>query len=150
MLPHFDYCSTLLYASQQGTKDRLQLLQNKAMRAILKCSIYSPIRVMLDTLKWMNIEQRLILSAMMFIYKMRNSMLPEYLESNLVSVRDVQPYNLRNSYNLRPNRCNSSSAQCSLMYKGLNFFNSLPSEIKTESSILVFKQKLISFIKSNY
>lgn len=40
--PHFDYCSSLLYLGDASSFDRLQKLQNRAMRAILRCKKLTP------------------------------------------------------------------------------------------------------------
>lgn len=148
VLPHFNYCASLMYACQQEIINRLQLLQNKAMRAILMVNVYTPIRVMLEMLNWMNVKQRLKYSAMLLIYKMKNKMVPEYLQVNVVNVGDIQPYNLRNNDNFRPLRCVRSSTQESVMYVGMNYFNNLPGDIKNERSVYVFKKKLSFYIKN--
>ena len=46
--PHFDYCSSLLFLCNQTAFDRLQKLQNRAMRAVLMCKRLTPIAFMLD------------------------------------------------------------------------------------------------------
>lgn len=52
--PHFEYGSTILYTCCNKQQiSRLQKLQNKSMRAILKCNRYTPTISMLDALKWL-------------------------------------------------------------------------------------------------
>lgn len=48
--PHFDCCAKLLFLSDQTTFERLQKLQNRAMRAVLKCRELTPISFMLSAL----------------------------------------------------------------------------------------------------
>ncbi|XP_055371847.1 uncharacterized protein LOC129605875 [Condylostylus longicornis] len=45
ILRHLDYCSSLLFLCKEGKKDKLQVLQNKAMGIILKCNRRSNIRI---------------------------------------------------------------------------------------------------------
>lgn len=99
--PHFEYCSTILFLSQNQFKERLQKLQNRGMRTILMCNILTPIRLMIDTLKWLTINQRTLMNVLLFVFKMKNSLTPKYLTSQLVYVADVQPYNLRSRGDFR-------------------------------------------------
>ena len=55
--PHFDYCGSLLYFGNKTDINKLQVLQNKAMRTIFKCSKYEPIINMLISSNWLDIEQ---------------------------------------------------------------------------------------------
>lgn len=146
--PHFEFCSTILYMGNDENINRLQKLQNKAMRAILRCSFYTPIRWMLACLKWLNIKQRILFNAAVFVFKMKHKMVPEYLSANLVYVQDVQPHNLRSNSNFRLHFYRNSRTQNMIMYKGLKYFNELPSDIKNESNFSSFKRRLIDHIRS--
>lgn len=55
--PHFDFCATILFLSNQSEMDRMQKLQNRAMRTILKCNKYTSVKLMLETLQWLSIKQ---------------------------------------------------------------------------------------------
>ena len=100
--PHFEFGSTILYNCCTETHiNRLQKLQNKAMRTILRCNRYTSINTMLTTLKWLNIKQRLKLNTLKFIFKMREGSAPEYLCDDLQYVGETQPYRLRNASDFR-------------------------------------------------
>ena len=110
--PHFEYGSTILYTcctKQQIV--RLQKLQNKSIRSILKCNRYTSTILMLDTLKWLNIYQRLEFNTLLFIQKLKYGNGPEYLIRQLQYVREVQPYNLRKAENFRLQRVTTSAMQ---------------------------------------
>jgi hypothetical protein len=70
ILPHFDFCASVLYLMDKTKVGVLQKLQNRGMRIILKCNKYTPIRLMLSTLQWMSVEQRLYYMSMIFMFKM--------------------------------------------------------------------------------
>lgn len=147
--PHFEYGSTILFSCcNQSQVERLQKLQNKAMRIILKCSRYEAIRNMLSTLRWMSIQQRLELNTLVFIQKMKQGNAPSYLTENIRYVSDIQPYGLRNSNDFRMQRRTTTGAQNSLFYKGLRLFNMLPINIKNEVNLMNFKRKCIEFVKN--
>jgi len=77
--PHFDYCATLLYLCDEASFDRLQKLQNRAMRAILMCKKLTPIRMMLDALDMLNVKQRVHATTLKFIHKLKLGSLTDYL-----------------------------------------------------------------------
>lgn len=148
--PHFEFGSTIIYTCcNESQIERLQILQNKAMRTILKCSKYANIQVMLDMLKWLNIKQRLQLNTLLFIYQIKHGNAPEYLCDQIKYVGEVQPYGLRNAENFRLRKANTTSRQRSLFYKGLKLFNSLPNETKTENNIKIFKKECVNFVKNS-
>lgn len=148
--PHFEFGSTILYTCCTTTQlERLQKLQNKAMRAILKCNRYTPIQTMLDTLKWLNIQQRLALNTLNFVQKMKMGNAPDYLIGQLNYVGEMQPYNLRNAEDFRLQRVTTTAMQRSLFFKGLKLYNMLPNYIKTERNINIFKRNISTFVKNN-
>ena len=55
--PYFEFGSSILYTCRSTTQiERLQKLQNKVVRSILKYNKYTPIQIMFDTLKWLDIQ----------------------------------------------------------------------------------------------
>lgn len=147
--PHFEFGSTILYTCCTNLQiERLQKLQNRAMRSIIKCNRLTPIQFMLDTLKWLNIKQRLQLNTFTFIHKMKTGNAPEYLTEQLRYVNESQPYNLRNANDFRIHRAINNTTKRCLLYKGLQLFNQLPYYIKNESNINIFKRNCVFFIKN--
>lgn len=149
ILPHFLYCSSVLYVSCTNFS-RLQILQNKAMRVILKCNRFSSSKLMLSTLNWLNIEQFLYFQTMIFIFKMNNNILPDYLGQQLLPVTDVHLRNTRtaNTNSFYVKRTIKSSTMKNLFHKGVVQFNLLPQEIKISKTIQRFKSQLLCFIKN--
>lgn len=146
--PHFEYCSSILYSCCNQTHiERLQKLQNKAMRSILKCSRFTSVRLMLDALKWLNIFQRLKLNTLVAIFKMKYGKAPKYLTENIMFVGDVQPYQLRNASDFRLQLHNTSAAQRTIFFKGLQLFNMLPDDTKEERNLKRFKKMCVEFVK---
>lgn len=145
--PHFEFGSSILYScctTQQV--ERLQKLQN---RAILKCNRYTAINFMLESLKWLNVKQRLTLNTLKFIQKMKHGEAPEYLTEQIIYVREAQPYTLRNLNNFRIERVHSTAMQRNLFYKGLQLYNTLPNYIKNENNKNLFNRQISFFVKCN-
>ena len=145
--PHFEYCASLLYLCNITQKTRLQKLQNKAMRTILKCDRYSSITSMLESLNWLNINQRLYMMAMVFVFKIKHNLCPEYLQSS-VPTRRVIPYNLRNVEEFNIIRTRTSRAQASILYMGLQAFNYLPINIRNIENLNQFKNQVFIYAKT--
>lgn len=147
--PHFEFGSTILYTCcTDAHLERLQKLQNKAMRSILKYNRYTPRQIMLNTLKWLNIKQRLALNTLKLVHKIRQGNAPDYLREQIRYVSDVQPYTLRNANNFRLQRATTSSMQNTLFYKGLKLYNSLPDYVKNETNCNIFKRECVNFVKT--
>lgn len=144
--PNFEYCSTILVLCSTEMRKRLQELQNKGMRSILLCNILTSI---LDTLKWLNTNQRTVMNVLLSIFKMKHNMLPKYLSRQLIYVGEVQPYNLTNNGDFRINLYRTSRSQNTLLYTGLKLFNQLPNTVKTERNIIIYRRLLVDYIKEN-
>ena len=82
--PHFEFGSTIIYTyftTQQ--LNRLQKLQNRAIRSIPKCNRYLPIDNMFNYLKWLNIRKRDEIYTLIFIYKIRTGDVPQEFIRNV-------------------------------------------------------------------
>lgn len=144
--PHFEYCSSILSSFNVGEFDQLQKLQNRGMRIILRCKRDTSVNLMLETLKWMNIKQRIMFRTMIVVFQIKNRMLPNYLTSTINYVGDANPYNLRNANDFKL----KNDARKTIFYDGLKMFNELPREIKMENDFKVFKRLLCEFMKCKF
>ena len=142
ILPHFIYCSTILFMCNKTEIDKLQKLQNRAMRVILKCSKYTNIETMLDSLGWLCIKNFVEYNVLIFIYKMLNNMLPQYLTKNITHVNDVHNYATRSANMLYVCKKNKVRTSMSIFHKGLILYNKLPSVVKEAKSVREFKFKV--------
>lgn len=148
--PHFEFGSTIIYTCCNINQiERMQKLQNKAMRIILKCNRYTHINEMLGSLKWMNVKQRLELNTLNFIKKMKQGDAPEYLCEQIKYVGEVQPYGLRNAEDFRIQRVTTTHMQNTLFYKGFKLFNDLPNNVKLERNNNIFRKRCANFIRIN-
>ena len=85
---------------------------------------------------------------MVFIYKILHGLLPRYLCDRIERGTDVHNYNTRNAENARTPKFLFGRSQNSLLYKGINFFNSMPREIRRAATITEFKTMCITHVKS--
>lgn len=81
--PHFDYCATLLFSANREYIKKLQTLQNRALRVILKCNRYTRSTKMLEALQLMNVSQRIRMVTLRMVYKIKHGLVPEYLAARI-------------------------------------------------------------------
>lgn len=112
--PHIKYCSTILFLSDKSHVERIQKLQNKCMRIILKKRRRTHVKEMLADLKFLSVQQLIARDVMVFIHKVQKGLLPRNLTSCFQS-NEGRAYILRNQDNLRLPLFIKSSTQNSLM-----------------------------------
>ena len=82
--PHLEFGSTIVYTCCNETQmERLQKLQNKGMRSILKCNIYIPIEKNAECAEMDELKRSLQMNTLQFIQKMKTGDGPKYLTVQL-------------------------------------------------------------------
>ena len=100
------------------------------MRAMLKVNRLTPTSWMLDTLKWLNVRERLQVNTIIFYSKNEDVRCTRLCNRTTTLRWEVQPYSLRNVMDFRIQQGNTSANQKSLFYKGLTLYNMLPFNVK--------------------
>ena len=95
IFPHFNYCVSLI-SCKKGDMYRLQLLQNKITRIILNCNLHVPVKDMLNSLKWLNVNQIIEQSTAILVYKIVNNLAALYLKNFLIKKSSLHAYGTRN------------------------------------------------------
>lgn len=149
ILPHFHFASTILYLARKGDIDRLQLLQNRAMRIILKCSRYTAIGSMLKALKWIKIQDFCKMKSLIFIHKIKCGVMPNYFNQLMTKFDEIHDHNTRNKNNYILDHKKYKKNQNSMFFKALIEYNKLPREIKSSINIRRFKLELRNLFLSN-
>ena len=67
VLSHLDYCSVVWSGATKRDLGKLQLTQNSAARLVLKCTPRANINNMHVNLSWLNVEERLPSSILVFV-----------------------------------------------------------------------------------
>lgn len=120
--PHFEYCSTLMLNYNQAQLKNLQKVQNRAMRIVLGVNKHTNIKTMLDVLGWMSIHQRVIYNTCILVFKMIHNLSPAYLSNRITTRSNVHHYNTRQSSYIDIKNTRTSSAENSILYKGIGFY----------------------------
>ena len=147
IMPQIDYCASILLNIPKYMLQQVQIIQNRAMRKILNCNKYTPVKLMLNVIDDINVQQRIIYKSLEFIFKIRIKALPEYLYENLNFVRDSHKHDTRNKDNYVVSRFNTTVRKNSLFIKGIELFNKLPKNIKECTNLKEFKHLLKIHLK---
>lgn len=150
IVPHFQYCASLLYSANSGGIDKLQKLQNRALRIIIRCSKLTSVNLMLSALSTMSVKQHIMFATLKLVFKMKNRLVPESLSSICVSNESVHTRELRNKEDFRLPLFRKDNTQRMLLYNGLKHFNKLPRDIKCEGLFNKFVVKLRKFVIDNF
>lgn len=145
--PHFDYCSTVLFLVNEGDMYKLQKLQNRAMRVILRCSKYTKTSLMLDALQWLSIKETVYFNTLIIIFKIVKNLLPSYLSRFIVYTYNVHNYGIRSAGNFRLDLNRKVCSQNSLFYKGLKLFNNMPSDARQVDKISGFRKYCSGYVR---
>jgi len=146
VLSRLDYCNALLSGTTVANVTRLQRLQDRLVRAVLRLPYRSNVSSARASLHWLPVRQRIDFKVALLAYTVRATCEPAYLAELLVE--RVAPRNLRSSSevslqvprtrNKRRTRAFSSAAPL--------LWNSLPSHIRSCSTTAMFKSRLKTFL----
>ena len=137
IVSNFDYCPLVFFFTSRASITKIQKLQERALRFILKDSISD-----YDTLLSKGgVDSFLILSLKTMavkIYKILNGMNPEYLSPSFS--RSATPYDLRDNNKLiQPIKRTTTYGITSLAYYGTHLWNLLPLDVKGAITLYHFK-----------
>jgi hypothetical protein len=97
---------------------------------------------MLDNLEWQSTKQRIYMNTLVFIFKIKHNLAPNYLASKLLYTREATTHVLRNADDFRLPRYNRTYTQNSLWHAGLNELNKLPLNVKNSDNLNYFKEQV--------
>ena len=147
--PYFDYCCPVWDGLSNELADKLQKLQNRAIRVITKSDHYSSATALRGELGWDNLCTRRKKQKLKLMFKTLNDQSPEYLKGLFMPFST--DYGLRNSDNkLALPKPRTDFLKRSFCYSGAQLWNSLPSNVRAMRSSTKFKNKIDRQLSSSY
>jgi len=72
--PDLKFCSALLYGLPRFEIDQIQIVQNRAMRCILRCNRYTPSVTMSTILSMLPVQKMIVFAVHVFVFKLKNGL----------------------------------------------------------------------------
>lgn len=146
ILPHLNYTNSIWGSASVTQLHSLSIIQNKAIKTIKKLPTLFP-TINLYSEKLLSLNHLCKYNVLLLIYKIKHSFVRCNIE--LVQAQTIHSFNTRNRENYYLNRPRTELAFRNVFYSGIMKFNALPHEIKTETSISIFKRKLRELVYQN-
>ena len=109
---------------------------------------YDHVTPILKDLQWMDIKNKISYDICMFMYKVMNNMLPDWLY-RFPLVGDLQARPTRQSNQLAIKRTNTDLGKRAISVRGPKEWNDIPVDIRNSTSIQLFKKNLKKHILSS-
>ena len=145
-----DCCNSLLYGLPQRNLNKLQTLQNAAVRMIIRAPRRCHTTQILKQLHWLPVEKRIKFKLLLLTYKALNELTPSYI-TDLLSPY-VPARNLRSSdqHLLQvPHTSTHSYGERSFQVAAPTLWNSIPLHIRQSQTVHVFKKLLKTYLFVN-
>ena len=118
---------------QKSVSNKLEQLQNQAMRVILRATRATWTQYMRNTLGLLTLYNRRRFLRFVFIFKIVNNQdCPKQLEGYLTSRAEFQNRNLRNQGTLNVPQSKTSSGRKTFQIAGASVWNSFPAELRKQ------------------
>ncbi len=140
-LPHLDYGIIVWSNCGDSQLNKIQKLQNTAMRIILSAPFRTHINDMLRTLGFMDVRSRISYVTGCMMYKVLNGMAPSYLNDSFNYVNNIHSLRTRRSRagDLYIPRCNTNYGKNTFQYKGCILWNVMCRNIRNCNNFMSFK-----------
>lgn len=148
ILPVIDYGCIIWHESNKSLSDKLEKLQNQAMRVILKANRTTCTQHMRNSLGLLTLYNRRRFLRFIYIFKIVNKQnCPKQLEGYFTSRNELHGRALRNSGIIDLPQAKTLSGRRTFKHAGASDWNSLPTELRKQTKLSSFKLQLFKHLK---
>ena len=141
---HLDYCNVLYVNLPKKLLNKLQKIQNAAIRVFFNVRSRHPVSSFFTELHWLNIEQRVIFKCILLVYKSIHGLAPTVLE-DMVIIRNNNNLTLKNVFYKH-----SKYGKRAFTYYASRYWNTLPIVIRCINTVSSFKTALKSYLITHF
>ena len=116
------------------------------MRGIAKSCFDAPSAPLFYEHNFPYLSNIYMLQIGLFVFSFKNKLLPVGFHGMFLSSSQLHFYNTRNAMNYRSQFSRANCRKFTIAFQGPNFWNTLPAELKDESSRNVFRKNLLRFL----
>ena len=151
VLPVFDFGCVVWGNTTNANMKRLVKLQKRAARIILKADFMTPSEQLFKELNWLPFPNRVQYHTCLTVYKKISGQAPEYISSLFTYVSDHHERQTRSTTLalLHVPRSHSTNFDRAFSVQGPKLWNSLPADIRNNTSINRFKSELKRYLFYN-
>ena len=137
-----NYCNVLFLNLSSKNMNKLQRLQNSAVRLIFNFAPRTSVSDKYQELKLLRVDQSIVFTCIVFVHKFFIDQLPQCLR-NLLEIQNSTNRLLRIKY------FNSSHARKSFSFCAPRYWNKLPLDLRLTDNTSTFKSRLKSILLEN-
>ena len=141
--PFLIYCNQVWGNTYKTNLNKLQVLQNRAVRIITGSSPRSNVNAMYDKAGLMKVNEINNFLTGMFTYRYHHKQLPYLFDDFFTYNYEIHEYETRNAYGIHIPQCRTSLSQFGIRYRGAIVWNRIfKAKINQNTSELSFKTML--------
>lgn len=152
VLAQMEYCTIVWSNANKDHLAKLQRVQNKAARLVLKCSYSTNITYMHSVLQWLRVEERLHVSLLTSTWAVLHNKMPLNRYNLLCKSCDIHTYNTRHAAagRLSIPKSNTNAFLRTVEYRSIKAWNNLPTKLTILNSKVVFKKQVKKHLSLSY
>ena len=141
-MPLIDYGSNSWGSTSITNIERINKLQKRAARIILKADFTTPSADMFQRLGWMNVKHRIDYNKSVMTYNALHNLTPSYISDLLRPKAQINNRTLRSSEDgsLAQQKARTAFYTGSFTFSAQKLWNSLPTAVKLAPSLNAFKK----------
>ena len=107
VMSHLDYCNSLSLDISDTHINKLQIVQNYAARVITKTPRRDHITLVLKSLPWVPVKNRIVFKNLVLVYQSLPRLSPTYIQDFVVPYKPLRPLQSHNQNVITVNKCHT-------------------------------------------
>ena len=150
MYPYIVYCNVIWGNAPNSHLWQIFKLQKRAIRIITNTKYRNSTKRAFHKLKILRLPEIYMLSALIFVFKFKNGLLPPVFGKQFLKNREYHNYMTRNAHQLRTPQAKTQLASTFIKKTGVDLWNGLQPQTKLLKKIWQFKKEIIPLLLAPY